>query len=477
MEEQPAEEQPAEEQPAEADDEFGRKLINIQRDLKRERADDRRAAETKAIADAVQRDDRRFLKSKLFNIISGLSREGCVAFVRICDHLHAAAPSELEAVVQQCVSSFQDQLAGSVRSMTLKMIATYSFGCMTNPDTPPSPVLKSIYRMACGLTVQALSDIEAEVRNAAQDVLKLLTSPAHRPQEHDSSIESLDGQDVSSATVIPAAALPTGAEEAFRALRAPLERLMCSEDFVDLRTVVGLLLVSIDEMYREPFDADERDKWANPLPGLAAAARALNALDPRFLLPEGLPHEGAAVRSGSELARASAARWRSHLGERSSASLRYLKLHESDEEYVQAAALLHKSLPDASQITVWRIDHPHAHLYHRELGRISNEKLLWHSPSASDPLMNIESDYPFHPTFSSGGSYGRGSYFSEHAIYGDRLLPCRRSKLDETTNERLPVAGDDILLPGSPAVYSVQRVGLESDAGCCRLQRQRTHWR
>uniref|UniRef100_A0A7S2J5K0 PARP n=2 Tax=Haptolina brevifila TaxID=156173 RepID=A0A7S2J5K0_9EUKA len=160
---------------------------------------------------------------------------------------------------------------------------------------------------------------------------------------------------------------------------------------------------------------------------------------------------------------------------------RLLKLLDpSSREALRVEAKLKDSISDCQQVTVWKVHH-HRSLAHYKitLQRHGNEHELWHSPSDTDPLTLLESEYPFDPTFSIGGSYGNGVYFSEHAIYGDRILPCRRSrpKADVASDHELgdlvaeawedpaglsgamPHAGDEITLGDKPAVYVVQENG------------------
>ena len=77
------------------------------------------------------------------------------------------------------------------------------------------------------------------------------------------------------------------------------------------------------------------------------------------------------------------------------------------------------------------------------------------------------------------GTYGHGTIcFSQAAIYGDRLLPCRVSALDEPppAGYGLPCVGDDVLLDdaSAPGVYEVVHVGASTDsAAMCSLRKLR----
>jgi len=111
----------------------------------------------------------------------------------------------------------------------------------------------------------------------------------------------------------------------------------------------------------------------------------------------------------------------------------------------------------------------------------------WHSTGAawkgaglkgaSDPLDLIGSPHAFDHTWSSPvtGTYGKGGTFcfSAHAVYGDRLLPCRRSALEPDFASGLPRVGDDILLHGSDSVYEVLVVGRDEVPSLCVLPRLR----
>ena len=63
--------------------------------------------------------------------------------------------------------------------------------------------------------------------------------------------------------------------------------------------------------------------------------------------------------------------------------------------------------------------------------------------------------------------------FSEHAIYGDRLVPCRTSDLHPAADLGLPCVGDDILLDNATAVYEVEHVGVDGDPARCILRKLR----
>ena len=136
------------------------------------------------------------------------------------------------------------------------------------------------------------------------------------------------------------------------------------------------------------------------------------------------------------------------------------RLPDNCEDYDGVVAQLHASEPDAKDVAVWRVrasDAPPPLAYeahHREHG---NEHWLWHSPG-KDPLTLLRSDHFFDHTYGNGGSYGNGTYFSEHAIYGGRILPCRVSELDaaDGSGGQPPNVGDDVLLDGEgSAVFNV----------------------
>jgi len=137
-------------------------------------------------------------------------------------------------------------------------------------------------------------------------------------------------------------------------------------------------------------------------------------------------------------------------------------------------AQLLASEPSAIDITCWKVLHGQAERrFAAESRRIGGERLLWHSPG-NDPLTLIRSDFPFDFTRSNaaGGSYGQGIYFSEHAIYGGRILPCRVSELDAADGlaGQPPAVGDDVMLGDGLETYNVLRVDAD---GTCQLRRLR----
>jgi len=141
---------------------------------------------------------------------------------------------------------------------------------------------------------------------------------------------------------------------------------------------------------------------------------------------------------------------------------------------------LRKSLPTAEVMRVWRVQHKKRYEEFRPSLRpdtVGNPRWLWHSPSKEDPLTLLGSNQPFCHTFSRGGSYGRGIYFSECASYGNHIVPCRFSELYENpAPKELPKVGDDIVLAGSPIVYEVVQAGCPGvDKHQCLLKSLR--WR
>jgi len=150
---------------------------------------------------------------------------------------------------------------------------------------------------------------------------------------------------------------------------------------------------------------------------------------------------------------------------------------DADAQSVQRR--LEESVPDAFDVRVWRV-HRQAHetKYKLEADRIGNEQLLWHSSSNTDPTELVFSGYPFDKTKSGGGSYGEGLYFSKHAIYGGRILPCRVSQLDVADGLRgeLPQVGDDVMLVGRDrdlATYCIE--GVTGDMFSIRKLRWDAH--
>ena len=147
----------------------------------------------------------------------------------------------------------------------------------------------------------------------------------------------------------------------------------------------------------------------------------------------------------------------------------------SDPEIVQLTTMLLDSEPTATDIVIWKVQHAQAERrFKAESTRIGNERLLWHSPGIADPLTLVRSDFPFDFTRSNaaGGSYGKGIYFSEHAMYGGRILPCRVSELDDADglSTQSPAVGDDVMLGDGLETYNVLRVELD---GTCQLRRLR----
>jgi len=125
---------------------------------------------------------------------------------------------------------------------------------------------------------------------------------------------------------------------------------------------------------------------------------------------------------------------------------------------------------------VWRIQHQDAwERFHVERYKKGGEKWVWHSSSYTDPLVLVEDDKPFSSKYADNGSYGRGLYFAEHAIYCDQIVPCRRSELKPYASGR-PSVGDDIIGgKDDPVVWNVTAVGAVGDANMCSLRRMR--WR
>lgn len=160
---------------------------------------------------------------------------------------------------------------------------------------------------------------------------------------------------------------------------------------------------------------------------------------------------------------------------RVTASPSWSPLDQADADYADVSARLLASEPSATDVAIWRVHHGQSeHRFKGEVNRIGNERLLWHSPG-NDPLTLVQSDFPFDFTRSNraGGSYGKGIYFSEHAIYGGRILPCRVSQLDDADglSGHPPAVGDDIMLIGAgPETYTVLSVGAD---GMCQLRRLR----
>lgn len=136
-------------------------------------------------------------------------------------------------------------------------------------------------------------------------------------------------------------------------------------------------------------------------------------------------------------------------------------------------ANLRRSFPDAFEVQIWRVHRAASEaMYQTELKRVGNERLLWHSTSDTDPLKLVFSDHPFDSTYAVGGSYGAGLYFSEHAVYGGAILPCRNSALDvdDGLRGKMPEVGDDVMLTSdSKASYTI----LELDGTTAVLQKLR----
>ena len=149
-------------------------------------------------------------------------------------------------------------------------------------------------------------------------------------------------------------------------------------------------------------------------------------------------------------------------------------LDPAGPEYADLRAQLLASEPNAFDVAVWKVQHGQAERrFTAESKRIGSERLLWHSPG-KDPLTLIRSDFPFDFTRSNatGGSYGKGIYFSEHASYGGRILPCRVSELDAADGlaGQPPAVGDDLMLGDGLETYNVLHVDAD---GTCLLRRLR----
>jgi len=145
-----------------------------------------------------------------------------------------------------------------------------------------------------------------------------------------------------------------------------------------------------------------------------------------------------------------------------------------DEQRVADAA--HQSMPNVVIEKVYKIEHPTARQrFDTEAARIGGKKFVWHSSTATDPLVLVESEQPFDPQRSGQGSYGEGSYFAEHLCYSDLVVPCRKSKLFRPVLRSLPNVGDDICLVGSDEVFEVMQVGTGVDESECVLRRLRWH--
>ena len=154
-------------------------------------------------------------------------------------------------------------------------------------------------------------------------------------------------------------------------------------------------------------------------------------------------------------------------------------LGPADPDYTFVRAQLLQSVDDAFDVRVWSVRREvQEAMYKLELKRIGNEQLLWHSTRDTDPTTLVFADHPFDKTRSGLGSYGSGLYFSKHAIYGGRILPCRVAKLDEAdgVSGALPAKGDDVMLlrelprGGSDlAVYTVLDIGADGNSMLYRL--------
>ena len=162
--------------------------------------------------------------------------------------------------------------------------------------------------------------------------------------------------------------------------------------------------------------------------------------------------------------------------------LEQLASGHSDLQRIKAKLL--ESLPDARGVVIYAVNHEPARarmdlaLQLRPALQGSIQE-LFHSPggwtSQTDPLDVIGSDFGFDHTFASTGTYGDGAFcFAAHAIYCDRLLPCRTSSVHKDGYEcGLPSVGDDILLHGEDApqhIYEVVSVGVGGDPSLCRLR-------
>mmetsp|Transcript_18840 Transcript_18840/g.48419 ORF Transcript_18840/g.48419 Transcript_18840/m.48419 type:complete len:504 (+) Transcript_18840:670-2181(+) len=158
--------------------------------------------------------------------------------------------------------------------------------------------------------------------------------------------------------------------------------------------------------------------------------------------------------------------------------LELLRLPSTDPDFRSVQQRLCASESGAFDVCVWRIRHEVRDAkYKLEADRIGNEKLLWHSSSNTDPSTLVFSDYPFDKTRGAGGSYGSGLYFSEHAIYGCRILPCRVSRLDEADgiSGALPACGDDVMLvrklaKGCDDLATYEVISIDAD-GNAKLDR------